>query len=146
MAGELREGRVVVDDSGEGSALYNRGFFGRPQPGGGVELNLLEAVYLVEAGRLEIRRRGKPVSVRELFRAANAAIDAFEIRYLVYRDLRARGYVVAAGDGPVDFQVYPRGGAPKKTPSKDWVPAVRERAVSDPAGLLYPARGAAPAR
>src|SRR2546427_6669991 len=92
MAGELREGRVVVDDSGEGSALYNRGFFGRPQPGGGVELNLLEAVYLVEAGRLEIRRRGKPVSVRGLFRAADAAVDAFEIRYPGYPSRRRRGY------------------------------------------------------
>src|SRR3989441_1013961 len=146
MAGELREGRVVVDDSGEGSALYNRGFFGRPQPGGGVELNLLEAVYLVEAGRLEIRRRGKPVPVRELFRAANAAIDAFEIRYLVYRDLRARGYVVEARDGPVDFQVYPRGGAPKKTPSKYWVRALSERAVFDLAELLDRADEAASVR
>src|SRR3989441_5349609 len=146
MAGELREGRVVVDDSGEGSALYNRGFFGRPQPGGGLELNVLEAVYLVEAGRLEIRRRGKPVSVRELFRAANAGMDAFEIRYLVYRDLRARGYVVEARDGPVDFQVYPRGGAPKKTPSKYWVRAVSERAVFDLAELLGRAEEAAAVR
>src|SRR3989442_13912657 len=93
MAGELREGRVVVDDSGEGSALYNRGFFGPPQPGGGVELNLLEAVYLVEAGRLEIRRRGKPGSGRGRFRAADAAVDAFGIRYLRYRDPPARGDV-----------------------------------------------------
>src|SRR2546425_10901537 len=99
MAGELREGRVVVDDSGEGSALYNRGFFGRPQPGGGLELNLLEAVYLVEAGRLEIRRRGRPASVRGLFRAAEARMDAFESRYLRRPDLRARGYVGQARRG-----------------------------------------------
>src|SRR3989442_4141370 len=82
MAGELREGRVVVDDSGEGSALYNRGFFGRPQPGGGVELNLLEAVYLVEAGRLQIRRRGQPRSGRGLFPAPDGGVEAFRIRYL----------------------------------------------------------------
>src|SRR2546428_8812369 len=128
MAGELREGRVVVDDSGEGSALYNRGFFGRPQPGGGVELNLLEAVYLVEAGRLEIRRRGKPVSVRELFRAANVAMDAFEIRYLVYPDLRARGYVVEARHRPLAFPVYPPGGGPQKNSRKYRVRAVDRQA------------------
>jgi tRNA-intron endonuclease, archaea type len=146
MAGELLGDRVVVDDSGEGSALYNRGFFGAPKPGGGLELNLLEAVYLVEAGRLDIRRRGKAVSARELFRAASSAIDAFEIRYLVYRDLRARGYVVEAREGPVDFQVYPRGGAPKKTPSKYWVRAVSERAVFDLAELLERAEEAASVR
>src|SRR3989442_14381333 len=106
MAGELREGRVVVDDSGEGSALYNRGFFGRPQPGGGVELNLLEAVYLVEAGRLEIRRRGKPGAVREPFRAANPATGRFEVRYPGYRDLPAGGYGVLARQRPAGFSVY----------------------------------------
>lgn len=146
MAGELLEGRVVVHDSAEGSALHNRGFFGTPLPGGGLELNLLEAVYLVEAGRLDIRRRGKPVSTRELFRAASAAIGAFEIRYLVYRDLRARGYVVEAREGPVEFQVYPRGGAPKKTPSKYWVRALSERAVFDLAELLQRADEAASVR
>src|SRR3977135_4615040 len=96
----------------------------------------MEAVYLVEAERLEVRRGGRAVSARELFRAAGAAVPSFEIRYLVYRDLRQRGYVVEAQGGRVDFQVYPRGGAPKKTPSKYWVRAVSERAVFDMAELL----------
>src|SRR5437870_10433232 len=129
MAGELVDDRVIVDDPAEASGVYNRGFFGSPRSGGGLELNLLEAVYLVEGGRLDIRRRGRTVSARELFRAASASIDAFEIRYPVYRDLRSRGYVVEARGGPVDFQVYPRGGAPKKTPSKDWVRALSERSL-----------------
>ena len=146
MAGELLQDRVIVNDPAEGSALYNRGFFGTPQPGGGLAMNLLEAVYLVEAGRLEVRRRGKAVGARELFRAASASMDAFEILYLVYRDLRQRGYVVEARGGPVDFQVYPRGGAPKKTPSKYWVRALSERAVFDLAELLERAEGAAAVR
>src|SRR2546426_11822746 len=146
MAGELVDDQVIVDDPAEASGVYNRGFFGSPRPGGGLELNLLEAVYLVEGGRLDIRRRGRTVSARELFRAASASIDAFEIRYLVYRDLRSRGYVVEARGGPVDFQVYPRGGAPKKTPSKYWVWALSERAVFDLAELLGRAEGAAAVR
>ncbi len=146
MPGELLEGRVVVEDPAEGSSLYNRGFFGRPRPGGGVDLDLLEAVYLVEAERLVVRRAGRVVSPRELFRAASGAIDSFEIRYLVYRDLRQRGYVVEARGGPVDFQVYPRGGAPRKTPSRYWVRAVSERAVFDLAELLERAEEAAGVR
>src|SRR5437016_4357561 len=82
MAGELVGDRVIVDDAAEGSAVYNRGFFGSPRAGGGLELNLLEAVYLVEGGRLDVRRRGRAVSSRELFRAASASIEAFVIRYL----------------------------------------------------------------
>src|SRR5947209_9290404 len=146
MAGELLDDRVIVDDPAEGSGVHNRGFFGTPRSGGGLELNLLEAVYLVEGGRLEVRRRGRAVSARELFRAASASITAFEIRYLVYRDLRARGYVVEARGGPLDFQVYPRGGAPKKTPSKYWVRALSERAVFDLAELLGRAEEAAAVR
>jgi tRNA-intron endonuclease len=146
MPGELTGDQVVVVDPAEASGLYNRGAFGVPQPGGGVEMDLLEAVYLVEADRLEVRRDGRKVSARELFRSAGRAIPAFEIRYLVYRDLRQRGYVVDARGGPADFQVYPRGGAPKKTPSKYWVRALSERAVFDLAELLGRAEEAAAVR
>jgi len=131
MPGELLEDRVIVEDPAEASTLQNRGSFGSPRSGGGLELSLLEAVYLAESGRLEVRRRGEPVSMRELFRAASVAVDPFEIRYLVYRDLRQRGYVVEERAAPLDFQVYPRGGAPRKTPAKYWVAARSERAVFD---------------
>ena len=86
------------------------------------------------------------MSARELFRAASTAIESFEIRYLVYRDLRQRGYVVEARGGAVDFQVYPRGGAPRKTPSRFWVRALSERAVFDLAELLERAEEAAGVR
>ena len=94
MAGELREDRVSVDDPAEASTLYNRGYFGAPRSGGGLDLSLLEAVYLVQADRLTVRRNGRPVSLGALFRPAGAEGGAFEIRYLAYRDLRQRGYVV----------------------------------------------------
>ncbi len=146
MVGELRGDRVVLEDPAEASALHNRGYFGTPLPGGGLHLDLLEAVYLVEAGRLEVRRGGKPVGLKDLFRAASASTEGFEIKYLVYRDLRQRGYVVEARAGPVDFQVLPRGGAPRKTPSKYWVRALSERAVFDLNELLDRAEEAASVR
>ena len=146
MPGELREDGVAVDDPAEASTLYNRGYFGAPRSGGGLDLSFLEALYLVEAERLQVRRRGEAVSLGELFRIAGAHEEAFEIRYLVYRDLRQRGYVVEAEDGPVDFHVLPRGGAPRKTPSKYWVRALSERAVFDLAELLERAEEAASVR
>src|SRR5439155_1587307 len=121
-------------------------YFGTPRSGGSLELDLLEAVYLVEAERLEVRRGGRAVSARDLFRAAGTAVPSFEILYLVYRDLRQRGYIVESRSGSVDFQVYPRGGAPKKTPSKYWVRALSERAVFDLAELLERAEEAAAVR
>lgn len=137
---------MIVEDPAEASALYNRGFFGVPQAGGALELDLLEAAYLVEAGRMEVRRAGKVATLRDLFRAAAGESEGFEIRYLVYRDLRQRGYVVEPEDGPVDFHVLPRGGAPKKTPSRYWVRALSERATFDLAELLDRAKAAASVR
>src|SRR5207237_9002416 len=85
-------------------------------------------------------------SAQDLFRAAGTAVPSFEILYLVYRDLRQRGYIVESRSGSVDFQVYPRGGAPKKTPSKYWVRALSERAVFDLAELPDRAEEAAAVR
>src|SRR5437870_12676393 len=99
MPGELSDDHVLVETPAEASTLYNRGYFGSPRSGGGLELDLLEAVYLVEADRLEVRRGGRAVSARDLFRAAGTAVPAFEIRYLVYRDLPPRGYVVQSRNG-----------------------------------------------
>ena len=131
MAGELRGETVIVDDPAEASALHNRGSYGEPLGGGGLTLTLLEAVYLVETGRLAIRREGGDIPIRSLFRTAAAAYEQFEIKYVVYRDLRQRGYVVIEGEGPPDFLVYPRGSTPKKSPAKFWVAAISERAVFD---------------
>ena len=146
MPGALRDDGVDIEDEAEASTVYNRGYFGTPQSGGGLKLSLLEAVYLVESERLEVRRAGRPLALAELFRVASAGEKGFEIRYLVYRDLRLRGYVVEAQDGPIDFHVLPRGGAPRKTPSRYWVRALSERAVFDLTELLARAEEAASVR
>jgi len=131
MPGLLRDDSVVVEDPAEGSTLHNKGYFGEPRSGGGLTLSLLEAVYLVETDRLEVRDPEGPATLPDLFRLANAREEAFEIRYLVFRDLRQRGYVVKEGTPPIDFRVYPRGGGPKATPSKWAVSAISERWVFD---------------
>src|SRR2546429_6838579 len=116
MPGELSDDHVLVETPAEASALYNRGYFGTPRSGGALELDLLEAVYLVEADRLEVRREGRRVSARDLFRAAGAAVPSFQIRYLVYRDLRQRRDVVQSRGDPIGFQADPPGAAPQQAP------------------------------
>ena len=54
MAGELKGDVVVIKDQAEGSRLYNRGNYGYPMRGGGLELDLMEAAYLLESKRLEV--------------------------------------------------------------------------------------------
>jgi tRNA splicing endonuclease len=49
MAGRLVGSHVIVDDPAEASTIHNKGFYGVPQTGGVLKLDLIEAFYLVES-------------------------------------------------------------------------------------------------
>ena len=131
MSAVLKDGEIEILDESEASQIYNKGFFGKPRSGGSLKLELIEGLYLVESGRLEVEMGGKKVDANTLIRLGHKREGNFEIRYLVYRDMRKRGYVVKSGVGPLDFRVYPRGGGPPSATSKYWVIALSERMVFD---------------
>ena len=136
MTGQLKGTEVIVADQAEASQIHNKGYYGVPQTGGSLKLDLMEAVFLAESERLEVEEDGKKRSAGELLRLAHKSQEGFEIRYLVYRELRQRGYIVKLGQPPLDFRVFPRGGSPNKTPSKWWVAAISERSAFDLGKLL----------
>ncbi|MDW5561611.1 MAG: tRNA-intron lyase [Methanomassiliicoccus sp.] len=129
MPGELVKDSVIIADQTEASQIYNKGYYGYPMSGGGLEMDLLEAVYLVECGRLEVREESDAISMERLVASASAAHRDFEIKYIVYRDLRGRGYLVKPAGEEFDFRVFPRGGTPNSTQTKSWVSAISERSV-----------------
>jgi tRNA-intron endonuclease len=128
MTGRLLKGRVLVHDEAEGSQIYSKGYYGTPLKGGGLELDLLESLYLLECDRLEVEKDGRPVSYGDLVKAAAADQPDFETKYFAYRDLRQRGYIVLSDGGEFDFRLFPRGGSPSTAQAKQWVIAVSERA------------------
>ncbi len=131
MAGELREDSVFVSDQKEGSRLYNKGNYGYPRSGGSLELDLMEAQYLLESNRLEVEKDGKPVGFEELFRHSSMAVEGFDIKYLVYRDLRSRGFIVKTESGRFDMSVFPRGMTLSNSRPEFLVRAVSERSALD---------------
>ena len=138
MSGVVREdGTARFDEPTEAGQVYGKGFFGTPASEGGLTLDRYEAVYLTEMGRVELRGTGgRPAAWPSVFRRAVKADPGFSVRYLVYRDLRQRGYVVRASPPPVAFTVLPRGGVLHKTPSRYWVEAISERVPFDLARLF----------
>lgn len=136
MSAQLEGSEVVVRDQSEASQIYNKGYYGVPQTGGGLKLDVMEATYLVESERLVVQSDGKTLAAGDLLRLAHKQSPGFELRYLVYRELRQRGYIVKLGQQPLDFRVFPRGGSPNKTPSKWWVAAISERSTFDLGQLL----------
>jgi tRNA-intron endonuclease len=118
---------VRVADPSEAGTVYGRGYFGTVRDDG-LHLDRYEASYLLEMERLEVLGDGgRPLEWPSLFRRALRAESGFGVRYLVYRDLRQRGYVVRASPPPYAFSVLPRGGVPQKTPAKYWLATYSER-------------------
>ncbi|MGB6500847.1 MAG: tRNA-intron lyase [Thermoplasmata archaeon] len=148
MTGEVGpDATVRIRDPAEANAVYGKGFFGTVDSDGGLRLDRYESVYLAEMGRIDLPvPRGGGLAWPGIFRRAVRADPGFPVRYLVYRDLRQRGYVVRASPPPVAFAVLPRGGIPNKTPSRFWVEALSEREPFDLARVFDLARRAQGAR
>ncbi len=131
MPGELIDDRVRVADQSEGNQLYNKGNFGYPLKGGGSDLDLIEAAFLLECRRLEVLRDGVPLRLEDMLVHASAVSEGFDVSYLVYRDLRQRGFVVKPESGTFDLAVYPRGSNMSNSRPEYMVRAVFERTAVD---------------
>ena len=121
-------GRLIGDKISLGQQalpdLYEQGYFGRPK-GKGLELSLVEAAYLLDRSRIKVLSGGNEQDFQAFFQAASSLEKGFEFRYVVYKDLRERGYYVQPGRP--DFRVYPRGGHPGKSPAEFYVLVISER-------------------
>ena len=127
MPGELIDDIVVVSDQREGGQIYNKGNYGYPISGGGMNLDLLEATYLLESKRLEIKKNGRDLTFEEMFDHSSSIHDDFDIRYIVYRDIRERGFVVKNESGDFHLSVFPRGKLISNSRPEFLVLAVSER-------------------
>ena len=116
LEGELIENRVVVSGAA-GVQLYDESGFGKPFPDekpDRLELELVEAAYLLEKGRLKVHakdgKRKKQLKLEELMKAGADGTGQFHAQFMVFRDLRDRGYVVKTGfKFGAHFRVYERG-------------------------------------
>ncbi len=80
-------------------------------------LTFYEALYLLDKGILEVEsEKGEKVDFQRLLQRYESMDENAWAKYLTYRDLRSRGYVVREGFGlGVDFRVYERGEYSKDT-------------------------------
>ena len=113
--GTLAEKGVLVIEQSNIDALSSRGY-------GTLEnkvftLTFYEALYLLDKGMLEIKdQKGQAVDFQGLLHCYEAQNENAWVNYLVYRDLRSRGYVVREGfGGGIDFRIYERGAYGKDT-------------------------------
>ena len=122
MQGELSGGKVVV--AGSEAGILAKGY-GRKKDR--LELSLEEAAFLFETGKISTIKEGekRELNLEEFLKHALDISPEFGLRYLVYRDLKERGYVVQPGG--VDFWLYPRGAKPGEKPARYFIRILSER-------------------
>ena len=133
MFGVLSGDRIVLTADAEGNEQKG---YGEQRSSSGrrsgtertISLTLEEAAYLVETGKLEVTRKeadGAALTLEELFLHAREIQPNFGARYLVFKDLRERGYVVQPGER--DFLLYPRGTKPGAKTARYFIRIFAER-------------------
>ena len=138
MKAELFENRLLVWSRRDSRRLFSNGYYGKPigipkpkpdQIDVPLILDLMEGLYLLEEGKLEVLRGGKPVGRAAMRRVCEGEYGGFDKKYRVYRSFRDAGYVVSPGiKFGCDFAVYEHG------PGIDHAPYLVE--VCDPREAL----------
>ena len=83
----------------------------------GLELSFVEALYLLEKGRVAVKKSGKKLGFHELMEFGLERDKRLHEKFIVYRDIRDRGFVAKTGfKFGCDFRVYQRGVSVKKGP------------------------------
>jgi len=131
VAGILTGERVITESSDEAREFYNQSRFGTLAGSGKVELSLLEALYLMERERLAIKSEsGRVITFEAYVKKARKVEPNFWIRYIVFKDMRNRGYIIkTALKFGADFRVYDRGIKPGEDHAKWIVFPVHEASV-----------------
>ena len=115
VKGLLVENGVKVSEKEGIDALSSRGY--------GVAkdddflLTFYDGLYLLDKGNMEIEDgKSETVNFQGLLQHYGVVDENAWAKYLTYRDLRSRGYVVRRGFGlGIDFRVYERGGYGEET-------------------------------
>ncbi len=115
----LREKDILVSPKEEAEAierLSSRGY--GVSENGNLTLSFYEALFLLSRGIVEIKdeKADKKIDFEALLQRYQAFEKNAWVKYLIYRDLRSRGYVAREGFGlGIDFRVYERGEYGKET-------------------------------
>ncbi len=113
-------GNTISTNSVLAYGLNEKSNFGE-RIGEKIQYSLSEAFYLLEEGKLEISNNKKNLSKSEVLEKFQKIDKKFFIKYVVFKDLRRKGYVLkTALKFGADFRIYEKGAKPGKAHSR-WI-------------------------
>jgi len=118
------KGKVFTEVSSYSKDLVDKSRFGVLERSGKVQLSLIEALYLLDCGKIRVFDfRDYEIDFDSFLKKGIRAEKDFFVRYCVFKDLRDRGYIVkTALKFGAHFRVYERGVKPgDKNKHAKWV-------------------------
>ena len=141
MNSEL-SGDLVIVREGNIAKIHEKSHYGNMTEDG-LQLTLIEALYLMEKGKLDVKTDSEDVSVEKLFNIIRK--QGFFPNYVVFRDLRNRGYIIKTGfKYGSEFRLYERGKSPGDGHSNYLVKVAKENSeflMSDLSSYVRVAHG-----
>jgi len=106
--GQLTANGITVTEQSNIDQLSSRGYGTTDNKT--LTLTFFEALYLQDKGMLTVKDNKKTITFQTILHTYQKTDENAWVNYLVYRDLRSRGYVVREGFGTkTEFRVYERG-------------------------------------
>lgn len=103
----IEENSIIIKEGAD--EVFNLGAYGSLD-GDNLFLETYEAMNLLDREKIRIIEEEEELSKEEFYKRACQMNDNFPHIYLVYQDLRKRGYLVRPGmNFPADLRVYERG-------------------------------------
>lgn len=125
----------------EAAVFYEQNGYGRLEKDGRVRFHPSEALYLAVRGKLDL----DSYTFDSLLAECAAKSPVFLRNFIVYRDIRERGYVITIGADKSEtatFRVFPRGQRPHKGNSRFILRVLSERDPVIISSLIRDARAA----
>ncbi len=94
ISGELTKEKIIVKKPKDFGRLYSKSHFGKTTSKGYLELDLLEGVFLKGERKIKIFREKQNLDFQKLVKIAVKDISDFDKKYLIFKDLRARGHAI----------------------------------------------------
>lgn len=111
---------IVSSSDSDAFTLYEKSRFGEKMQDKLI-YTLPEAMFLVEKEKMEISLKNKKLQKKDVENKFNAIDRKFHTRYVVFRDLREKGYIVkTALKFGAEFRVYEKGSRPGNEHAK-WI-------------------------
>lgn len=113
-------GNSVSSNTSEAFSLYEKSRFGE-QKGEKIIYSIPEVIFLLEKNKIELIQNKKSISKKEFIEKASKFDKKILTKYVVFKDLREKGYILKTGlKFGADFRVYEKGKKPSEEHAK-WI-------------------------